>query len=469
MTDLLVALHAHLPWGHLEDEHDAAARWVLEASVDCYQPLLQMLERLDAEAVPFRITLSVSPTLAAMWASPAFAPALARYVEGEKSAWEQVGPPYAEAAAFHLARLNEPRRDLVAGFRALYQVERICSTATHGYLPLLATVPVAAKAQVELAARAHQQAWGAPPMGMWLAECGYTPGAEQWLAEAGPGYFFVDSHALKAAKLGTHAAVSSGHGVAAFARDPAASEQVWSKQTGYPGDKAYLDFHHRVNGRRVLKVPGDGPWSPEAAHARAREHARHFVAARERTGGELIVAPYDAELFGHWWFEGPQFLEEVLRQAVQSKTLRLATGSEHLNLHPPRERLQLPASSWGRGGYSAVWLDESNAWLWPHLHRAAERMSRLAARPSGDALADRALTQAARELLLAQASDWPFLIEAKTNAGYATQRVDDHLQAFRALAAQLEHGTIDAAALAAREACNGLFASLDPRSLFGSA
>ena len=462
MTDLVLVLHAHLPWGHLNDEDDAAARWLLEASVDCYQPLLTVLEGLEAEGLGFRISLSVSPPLAAMWSSPLFEQRLLTYVDTERSGWESVSPEYAQAAAFHLQRLGEPRRDLIAGFRALSQVELICATATHGFLPLLSTVPVAARAQVEIAVLAHRDLFGAAPAGIWLAECGYCPGAERWLHDWGLGYFFVDSHALAGAKKGTHAAVLTSTGVAAFARDPAASEQVWSNKSGYPGDPAYLDFHHRVNGRRVLKVPGTSAWDPRAAASRAKEHGQHFVQERG-VEAEVIVAPYDAELFGHWWFEGPQFLESVLREAARSKTLRLATGSDHLRRDLPRERLELPASSWGRGGYSAVWLDPSNAWIWPHLHRAGERMAKLAALGLNDRLGERALAQAARELLLAQASDWPFLLEAKTNAGYATGRLEDHLRAFRALASQLENGSVDEPQLQAREIINNVFTAIDPR------
>jgi 1,4-alpha-glucan branching enzyme len=459
VKDLLLVLHAHLPWGHLADENDAAARWLLEASVDCYQPLLDALERLEADGVPFRITLSVSPPLAAMWASPLFGPRLARYVEGERAAYEKVPAKYAAAAAFHLERLQQPRKDLLTGFRRLKGLELICSTATHGFLPLLSTVPAAARAQVHVAA----QSQAVPPPGMWLAECGYCDGADRWLLDAGATYCFVDSHALAHAEFKHHRAVRTPAGLRAFARDPQASEQVWSRESGYPGDRAYLDFHHRIGGCRVLKVPGDAPWDPIAARERARVHAQHFVEQRGKTEAEVIVAPYDAELFGHWWFEGPDFFEAVIREAAQSKTLKLATASDHVRAHPHTQTVGLPTSSWGRGGYSAVWLDATNAWMWPHLQRAAERLVTLASGEPTDRLNERALAQATRELLLAQASDWPFLLEAKTNAPYATERFEDHLLAFRALAGQLETNAIDESALLRREAANNLFGTIDAR------
>ncbi|MBS1149243.1 MAG: hypothetical protein H6Q89_941 [Myxococcaceae bacterium] len=459
MKSLLLVLHAHLPWGHLADEDDAAARWLLEASVDCYQPLLEALERLDAEGVPFRITVSLSPPLAAMLGSPLFAPRLAAFVASERKKYEQVPAKYAAAAGFHLARLQQPRRDLLEGLRRLKQVELICSTATHGFLPLLSTVPAAARAQVHVAAQSHP----GPLPGMWLAECGYCPDADRWLVEEGASYCFVDTHALAHAERKHHRPIRTPAGLFAFARDPQASEQVWSREAGYPGDSAYLDFHHRLEGCRVLKVPGDAPWDPAAARTRAQVHARHFVEQREGAQGEVIVAPYDAELFGHWWFEGPDFLEAVIREAAQSQSLKLTTGVDYRLGFPHAQTVELPTTSWGRGGYSAVWLDSKNAWMWPHLHRAAERMVSLAALELTDSLGERALAQATRELMLAQSSDWPFLLEAKTNAPYATARFEDHLLAFRALAAQLEQDAIDGPALLRREVANNLFGAIDGR------
>jgi 1,4-alpha-glucan branching enzyme len=155
---------------------------------------------------------------------------------------------------------------------------------------------------------------------------------------------------------------------------------------------------------------------PEAAFARAREHAAHFVSSRAQ-GAALQVAPYDAELFGHWWLEGPAFLEGVL-QAGEA----LTTPMEILREQPTRETRELPFSSWGRAGTAEVWLGPQNQWMWPHLHRAAEEMTKL---DDPGAL---------NELLLAQASDWPFLIDAKTSAGFAQEQFEAHLLKFRARA-----------------------------------
>lgn len=402
-------LHAHLPWvlGTTEE------RWLHEAVLDCYLPLLEVLEK----APRGRLTMSVTPVLAAMLDDAAGRERTAEYLAQAATVapegWHRDNVERALKSFRRgpiIARLAELARD--------GRVELMTSGVTHGFLPLLMTVPKAARAQVLLGVEGHHHFFGAEPQGFWLPECGYAPGLSDVLAEAGIRYTFVDTHALEHSVHGSAAPVFLPSGVAAFARDVTASEQVWSSQVGYPGDAVYADFHHRVNGQRVLRVTGSEPkepWAPEAAFARAREHAAHFLSSRE--GGEpLQVAPYDAELFGHWWLEGPQFLAAVLEGEV------LTTPSAVLRAQPTLETLELPFSSWGRGGTAEVWLGPENGWVWPHLHRAAEQMLDV---DDDDALA---------ELLLAQASDWPFLIDAKTSAGFAQEQFEQHLLKFRALA-----------------------------------
>lgn len=406
---VVLVLHSHLPW--VVDT--SQEKWLHEAVLDCYLPLLDVLER----APKGRLTLSVTPVLAAMLEHSAARERTKAFIASAAAAatgWHR------ENAQRALKSLK--RGSIVGRLAELQQdgrVELIGSGVTHGFLPLLMTVPEAARAQVELGVEAHRRAFGAAPAGFWLPECGYAPGLDRLLADAGIRYTFVDSHALDDSVHGTAAPVFTPSGVAAFARDVGASEQVWSSKVGYPGDPVYADFHHRVNGQRVLRVTGEGPkqpWEPEAAFARATEHARHFLSSRQH-GEALQVAPYDAELFGHWWLEGPAFLEEVLRGGEQ-----LSTCSQVLKGQPTLETMELPFSSWGRAGTAEVWLGPENGWVWPHLHRAAEQMVGL---DDGDAL---------NALLLAQASDWPFLIDAKTSAGFAQEQFERHLLAFQALA-----------------------------------
>ncbi len=158
----------------------------------------------------------------------------------------------------------------------------------------------------------------------------------------------------------------------------------------------------------------------------------------------VIVTPFDAELFGHWWFEGPRFLESFLRRAAREREdLQLTTPTEFLAAHPSQQVVRPNPSSWGENGFNGVWLEENNAWIYPHLHAATRRMTEIARRQrdTTEPVIERALRQAARELLLAQSSDWAFLIKTKSAPEYATQRTTDHLLRFNRLYDQLDAGT----------------------------
>ncbi|HMY59716.1 MAG TPA: DUF1957 domain-containing protein, partial [Pseudomonadota bacterium] len=223
------------------------------------------------------------------------------------------------------------------------------------------------------------------------------------------------------------------------------------------------------------------PYQPELARAKAREHARDFVEKRQAQIAWLsqrmdrrpvIVSPYDAELFGHWWFEGPMFLGEVLRLCSEpGSVVQLQTASGYLVDHPVNAVCEPAPSSWGEGGYSAVWLDQSNDWIYRHLHHAESRLHELVTKFASkdpqespqQALIQRALTQAGRELLLAQSSDWAFIMKTGTAVSYAESRVKTHLQRFTKLASDLESGTIDEAFVADCESRDNLFPSLDPK------
>ncbi|HXJ73821.1 MAG TPA: 1,4-alpha-glucan branching protein domain-containing protein, partial [Candidatus Dormibacteraeota bacterium] len=212
----------------------------------------------------------------------------------------------------------------------------------------------------------------------------------------------------------------------------------------------------------------------QAALHQAAGHAQHFLDMRvrqvEHLAGimdrpPLVLSPYDAELFGHWWYEGPEFIDYFVRKAVHDQhVLALTTPMDYLRRHPTQQVCRPSASSWGEEGYWKVWLNETNEWIYPHLHVAQERMTDLANRfvqPTD--LQRRALQQAGRELLLAQASDWPFILRTGTSPSYARKRVKDHLLRFIALHEQLTTTRIDEKWLAQIEATDNLFPELDYR------
>ncbi len=279
----------------------------------------------------------------------------------------------------------------------------------------------------------------------------------------GPALHFTDDHVFPERANSVHAAWAVGTAgapaerapVAVVARDPGTAVMVWSADVGYPGDGAYLEFHkkHHPGGLRYWRVTsrdadlGDkDSYEPERAAERIRAHAEHFVATVKETlakqhaaTGEpgLLLAPFDSELFGHWWFEGPDFLAQVIRLLHQDGDVKVATVSEYLDAHGTAGTLQLPEGSWGAGGHHHVWLNDDTQWTWRHIHAAEATLAELAreALQNGDPLLERVVRQAARELLLLQASDWQFLITTWSARDYAEMRVAEHVEAFERLVA----------------------------------
>jgi 1,4-alpha-glucan branching enzyme len=363
--------------------------------------------------------------------------------------------------------------------------------------------PESIRAQILIARDHYRQCFGRNPTGIWLPECAYVPAVEKYLQEAEIRWFIMDTHGLLFGhpypRYGVYAPVCTPWGVAAFGRDPESSRQVWSSEEGYPGDFVYRDFYrdigfdldldyikpyihpdgircftgikyHRITGKTAHKEL----YSPRQAHEKAAIHAGNFMFNRERQVEHLlgalqrpplIVSPYDAELFGHWWYEGPEFLDCLIRKiAANSKSLVLTTPTEYLRRFPTQQLVTPCASSWGSKGYWEVWLDDSNAWIYPHLHGIAHRMTELAkANPRPAPLTERALKQLARELLLAQASDWAFIMKTGTTVPYAQKRTRDHILRFNRLYEQIKSGAIDEPWLSSLEWHDNIFPDLDYR------
>ncbi|MBN1771394.1 MAG: DUF1957 domain-containing protein [Deltaproteobacteria bacterium] len=517
---LALVLHAHLPFvRHPEHPAFLEERWLYEAIAECYLPLLLRFRRLRADGVPFRLTMSVSPTLLAMLRDDLLKVRFIRHLiaveELSRAEMHRRPEPHVRyLAGVQLERLSELHglwdeiRGDVPG--ALAELERegfldlLTCAATHAVLPLFSGHPEALRAQIATAVQHHREQLGTAPRGIWLPECAYEPGLEEVLADHGLRCFVVDTHAIEHGSVvprwGVYAPVFCPNGVAAFGRDPESSRQVWSAESGYPGDSWYRDFYRDagfdlplaelgaaahpdgvrvasgVKYHRITERGSDHKewYEPRVASERAREHAGHFLLnrtlqiqwlAEALDRPPVVVAPYDAELYGHWWYEGPEFLELLFRMLhYDQHELEPITLTEYLRRHPVNQVLVPAASSWGAGGYNYVWLEGANAWIYRHLHLAADDMTRLArAWPRPDPLVRRALCQAARELLLAQSSDWAFIMMTRTSVEFAVQRIKAHLARFRRLVREVDTGLIDEAWLAEVESRDNLFANLDYR------
>ncbi|MFW0860832.1 MAG: glycoside hydrolase family 57 protein [Dethiobacter sp.] len=519
---LAIVLHAHLPYvRHPEHSFSLEEKWYFEALTESYLPLFAAFERLLADGIDFRITFSVSPTLAGMWQDDYLRQKYKGYLEKlltladrevERTAND---PVFAPLAKLYKQRFQEAYRrffhhyngDLVAALRRLAdsgKLELITCAGTHGYLPLLHTQPEAVYAQVTAAMEQHTRLFGQPPKGIWLPECAYDYGIEQILREAGISYFFLDAHGIGYAKprpaFGTYSPLITPSGVAVFGRDEESGKQVWSKTEGYPGDFDYRDFYRDIGfdlpldyirpfihpdeirlhtGFKYYRITGKSddkePYCPKKAAQKLEEHAGNFMFNRERQIEHLagvmgrppiVVAPYDAELFGHWWYEGPEWLEALFRKVYYEQTVfSPITPSEYLSLNMPLQEAEPSASSWGDKGYHDVWLNQANDWTYRHLHMAAKRMIKAAADfPAATGIQKEALNQLGRELLLAQASDWPFIMSSGTMVRYARERVEDHIVRFNRLLEQIYHAKIEREWLEKLKARDNLFPHLDYRS-----
>ncbi len=515
MGSLALILHAHLPFvRHPEYEDFLEESWFFEAITETYIPLLSMMERLIEDGVPFKLTMSVTPTLCAMLGDELLRDRYVKRVEFLIQLCErEVERHHADEkrrdlARFHLKYFLDARRRFIDDWKCdLLQVfarmrdagvlELIGCAATHGILPLLyEQLPEAARAQLLIGRDVYKHSFGREPAGWWLPECAYSPKLNGLLQATNVRWFALDAHGIMHAEPRPRRAVYAPYfiptGPAAYARDPDTSRQVWSARGGYPGDFAYREFHREVmfdrtgeetdkdkrfTGLKYFRITGKTEekelYDPMFARETAERHAQHFVAEREqqlcRLGGAdfepIIVAPFDAELFGHWWFEGPYFLEQCIRFAAKSENLKLVSPGEFLEEHPTQQILQPAASSWGENGYLGVWLDPKNAWIYPLLHQAARDMTASARKHAGDErdVADRFLKQMARELVLAQSSDWAFLIKNGTAREYATMRTREHLARFDRLRLELEAGAGDESFLSDCEWRDNLFPDLNWR------
>lgn len=382
-------------------------------------------------------------------------------------------------------------------------IEVATSAATHGYLPLLSR-DSSIYGQIATGVAAYRQRFGREPKAIWLPECAYRPayedgdvlrpGLESFLAGQSLEVFFSETHTVEGGKpvgkaageaIGLYGEITRRYKVAVTAdgqenpgttfqpywvgdapgqvavlgRNDRTGQQVWSGTYGYPGDFLYREFHRKdpVSGLQYWRIGGadidlgDKPWyQPALAQQQVGDHAIHFArlveellsnyaAATGKFG--VISSAYDTELFGHWWFEGAEWLKLVLRELSNSSVVELVTASQIIDEHTPEGVLALPESSWGAGGGHFTWLNPDTEWMWPIIHEAEHRMERLVATyPDATGVQQSVLNQAARELLLLESSDWPFLVTTGQAKDYAVQRFTEHVDRFNGLAEMVEAG-----------------------------
>ncbi len=516
-------LHAHLPFvRHPEYPEFLEEDWLYEAITEVYLPLIFIFQRLHESGAKPRLAMNVSPPLCEMLADELLQNRYTQHLENllelakkevertrqEAPEFLSVAKMYVENLSYSLELWNDKyQRNLINAFRDLQDkgvLEIITCGATHGFLPLMSTKE-AQRTQIQVAVTNYLKHFGRNPRGIWLPECAYEHGIEDLLKDAGIEYFISDTHAIlygePRPRFGVHAPVRCPNGVATFSRDIFTSQQVWSSEVGYPGDPFYREFyrdigwdlpldylkphlHKDANRRhlglkyyRITSRTTDAaykqPYIPEIAKDKAGDHASHFVAERIKQakqlqntyGGHppLVVSPYDAELYGHWWFEGPMFLDYLFRQFhYDQNEIETITPGDYLDSGMPIQTQQPSASSWGENGYYKVWLNEGTDWMYPYQHDAESKMTNLANTfDNPNEIEYRALNQLARELLLAQSSDWAFQIYQGTTVQYAKNRFQSHIHRFNLIAEMLETKEFNQELLTEIELRDNIFAEID--------
>ncbi|MBM4054615.1 MAG: DUF1957 domain-containing protein [Planctomycetes bacterium] len=518
---LSLILHAHLPYvRHPEFDAYFEEDWLFEAVTETYIPLINVFDNLIKERIDFRITLSLTPTLISMLTDVLLQQRCLRYIETRlELAEKEIERTNNQPEFNQLARMyynhffdvkyifsEKYQKNIINAFKKFQdigKIEIITCCATHSFLPLMNDNVNAMRAQIHIAVNHYEQHFGRKPRGIWIPECAYTPGIDRLLKEAGIRFFIVETHGILFAsprpKYSIFAPIVCPSGVAAFGRDAESSKQVWSSKEGYPGDFYYREFYRDIGfdldydyvkpylhgdgkrsnlGIKYYRITGKTnhkePYSPEIARNKAAEHAGNFIFNREKQieylashmdRKPIVVAPYDAELFGHWWFEGPQWIDFLFRKiAFDQQTISLITPMEYLAMYPKIQCATPSLSSWGYKGYSEYWLNDKNDWIYRHLHIASERMvdlAKLFPHAGKHSLQHRALNQAARELLLAQSSDWAFIMKAGTMVGYAIKRTKEHLFHFNKLYNDIRANAIDEKWLCEIEHKNNIFPDID--------
>ncbi|MFA7634818.1 MAG: 1,4-alpha-glucan branching protein domain-containing protein [Bacillota bacterium] len=511
-----LVLHSHIPYCRRSGVWPFGEEWVFEAVAETYIPMLDWLLSCFEEAIRPGVTLSFSPVLAEQLADPYMQSRAVEYMDARANAARADLRRHESVHDDRLAGLsryyadfyeNAKRRftdyydcDLlgaVARLAARGGVELLATSASHAYLPLLSQ-DSRVRTQIRLGFEACQRHFGVSPKGAWLPECGYSPGAiERALEECGIEYFIVDTPAIAGgdprnlyggartgcenrlgASLPSMATLAPyrlrNSKLVVFGRDEVTAAQVWSRDVGYPGDGNYLEFHKRddSSGLRYWKVTSKlldlgqkQLYNPEDAAANVRRHAEHFAGVaearlrryKEETGKHgVIVAPYDMELFGHWWHEGVHWLSTAMRMLYDSSQIACATLGSYLELHPPVHEVEIPECSWGQGGKHAVWLNSETEWMWEAIWRSYETVRRLEGVFGRLEGTSRSMAeQAFRELILLEASDWPFLVTTSQARQYACDRFTQHLSDFEVLAQAAISEQLDSRSLETLETSSG--------------
>ncbi|MBK5093080.1 MAG: DUF1957 domain-containing protein [Actinobacteria bacterium] len=475
-----LVLHTHMPYVRKNGTWPVGEDWLLRAMSQVYMPLLESLDRLKDEGLASCIALTLTPVLCEQLADPyiherfiAHLRTMAEHTAGDIRDFEYFGDDERRAMAEEYRRRFEKMlgdflaidQDITGALRSFEQqglIETIASCATHAFLPAQRSERTV-RYQVASGIESHRRHMGVDPKGFWIPECAYRDGLEKTLEAEGVLYFIADPSAAREIPSTCPYQVGDSS-VAVLLRSDRAHDNVWDERSGYPSDALYMDTtrYYHGSGMHYWKVTGadvtideKAVYEREAAVARALDHSRHFIGdvsseiseSPSCPGGArpLILASYDTELFGHGWQEGIYWLEVTLRSLAASESISLTTPTGYLEENPPGNATRLMSTSWGTNRDHSTWLNPETEWMWVELGRSQERLFALLEKHGGsdDPEVARALKQAAREVLLLESSDWPYMVAKDRAKKYATQRFSTHLERFRQIAEAVEGGRTD--------------------------
>jgi len=500
----------------LDKEHlapcSAEESWFFEAISETYLPLLGVFDRLEGAHIPFRLGISLSPVLGQMFCDEYLIRKYVAHLEsqiefGRHEVERLEGRDECKLAQYYFNQAVERHaaftirydRDILKALDHYWKkgrIELIAASATNAFLPFLCRFPEAVRAQMETASSFYRHSLGISPRGFWPGELGWTNDLSSYLQSYDFNYTIVNSHGLLFGKpppsRGTFYPVKTEDGLFILACDYNASALV----AGMKNEGLYRDNTRDAadepenaeaspfiaeNGERYHSgykywQAGNGRlYDPAAAKSCAQEQARELL---EDLSGRLSdasaymkempisVCAFNADSFGRQWYGGSHFIESLFRQAAGYRELQFMTPSEYLFQQPITaiEVSHPEFSSWGDNGYAELWLDSSNDWIYRHINRSIERMVELADRFTEDSsLKERALNQAAREILLAQASEWPAMLYREESAEYAKNQIEIALQNFTTIYESLGRSHISAEWLTSLERRHHIFSNINYR------
>jgi len=510
-------LHGHAPFIRNPPDHPEQELGFFESLSETYIPLLEVFDRLDRDHIPFRMGLSLSPILCHMLTDERLIQRYLDYTDrqiefgaGELERTAGKGELHSLVKLFY-DRVVDKRvyfteryeKNILKGFD-YYQkkgrLELLATSATNAFLPFYTAYPEAIQAQFEVAISVYRNNFGKYPQGFWLPELGWAAELDPWLRSYNFSYSIVDAHALAfarpAAEKGTFYPARTPLGIYIFGRDFYAAEDMamMTRDPGFRFSRRDQGFElpaemirsflgdqgsRTRTGYKYWSAGEDGQgrvlYNPEAAQEKAKSHACSFLAARLSrlksasalmAGSPLSLCVFEADSFGRFWHEGPLFIEAFFREGAKNGEVQFMTPAEYLcKLESGTIQTLTPElSSWGTNGYAETWLDASNDWMYLHTMRALERMVEIAERfPDNTGLKERALNQAAREILLVLASDWPKMLYKQESATYARGRIESSLRNFTTIYEALGSNYISTDWLTKLERRHNIFPNINYR------